>query len=1346
MRRQGDEYQDLAAWIAAVELLDPNGDYDRVEIEARESAHVDDVVRRARAGQDCYTQLKWATSAASQIDFAFLTRRRASGSKSLLEKFLASWRLIRRDGSEPLMELATNRVLDPRDPLLAVVDSRTGLLSARGLSPRSQAAKRLAELVGHLGCEPDELLDLFDHLIFTVGVTVRSAQDQAKHAMRANGMRCDDRALRTAVSVVGAWVRDGRRVLTADNVRAEVKRLGLLGEDRPGGGQEASVKWWARSAYVEQIRDIAPVGGLRDRADELEELARFCDGESSYLWWQAGPWAGKSALLATFVLNPPAHCDVVSFFINAWQATQSDSGACATAFIDQLSALTGEEPPASMSGSARDGHWRRLLRAAADQANAKGRRLVLVIDGLDEDRGAGPGSGMLSVAALLPKSPIGGLRVIAASRATPALPDAVPADHPLRSCQVRQLIPSPHARDVGRWAKRELREQLAVDGAGRDVLGLITASLGGLNSADLGELTNRPHYELEALLDGVLGRTVGARTGVAGSLSFMHETLAAEAAERFGRALTTYQGWIHQWAGSYQDRGWPAETPQYLLHGYAHMLAAIPDLPRLVDAATDASRHDRLLHATGGDAVAHDEVLKAYEMAVGEGGTDLVFPARLAVRHRALASRNADLPSELPAIWVNLGQPDRAEALVRGISDLGGRGAALECMIDALAEKGDLEDAEALARRINIPSWRTSRLHLRLSEVAADRGDLARAARLLDSALIDVGQLDISPRARFLARVAVVRSALDDLESAMLLMEEAATATEEVSGWEDISHTEVSNVAVAFVKLGDLDRAERMVRGLLCPADIPAGLADLAVAARDCGLPNESRAAFAEATRAAQSLTDAYERGTALAALARSCIAAGDQEHARRLLHTALETVDAVDDELEQYLWLLEDLASLAGQMGAVAEAQAIIDRAYFLIDDEYERAQVARAWAVTGRLDQAEKISEELTRPHHRADLLAKMAALLVHDVPSEAERLALRAEEAARGNRHDHWRLLGALAAATASVGDEELAEAVARTVDPEHEQSAALTGIAAALNTLGGWSRAQKAAETAEASLAAISAQYVRDEQTVGLVTVLAAAGQLDGAERLAMTVFRPAYRIDALRAVAVASEPGQRAMALARKANELIDRLYRREERDYAFGDLAEAYAHAGERSDAEAAVNRIVNDIISDRATFEIAKAAVVIGDYATAETITRTIADEYVRDDAIAMTAEHLADTADLESASSLLHQIVDRGCRARVATAIAASAGKQGDWATAEQHLDQIDEQYLNRFLARLALTAAKAGDSARARRYLLRALPSADLTMFLPAIAAIDPATILFLARQAIAEAATKPQVHAT
>lgn len=84
----------------------------------------------------------------------------------------------------------------------------------------------------------------------------------------------------------------------------------------------------ARSAYLDQVEQIFP-WELIGRETELAELAAFCTGDHdrTYVWWQGPAWAGKSALMATFVLHPPPGVRVVSFFITARYAGQSDRNA-----------------------------------------------------------------------------------------------------------------------------------------------------------------------------------------------------------------------------------------------------------------------------------------------------------------------------------------------------------------------------------------------------------------------------------------------------------------------------------------------------------------------------------------------------------------------------------------------------------------------------------------------------------------------------------------------------------------------------------------------------------------------------------------------------------------------------------------------------------------------------------------------------------------------------------------------------------------------------------------------------------------------------------------------------------
>jgi hypothetical protein len=183
-------------------------------------------------------------------------------------------------------------------------------------------------------------------------------------------------------------------------------------------------------AYLQQVRRIAPPNppGLQGRDAELVELAAFCTepDRGPYVWWQAGPWAGKSALLSTFVLRPPPavadQVTFVSFFITARLAAQDTREAFTQALLDQLAVITGEDLPAILPEASRDVFVLDLLGRAARLCADEGERLVLVVDGLDEDRHATAGPDAHSIAGLLPADPPTGMRVIVSGRPDPPAP------------------------------------------------------------------------------------------------------------------------------------------------------------------------------------------------------------------------------------------------------------------------------------------------------------------------------------------------------------------------------------------------------------------------------------------------------------------------------------------------------------------------------------------------------------------------------------------------------------------------------------------------------------------------------------------------------------------------------------------------------------------------------------------------------------------------------------------------------------------------------------------------------------------------------------------------------------
>ena len=127
--------------------------------------------------------------------------------------------------------------------------------------------------------------------------------------------------------------------------------------------------------------------------------------------------------MSWFVLHPPAGIrDSYSFFVTARFASQDERGAFIENVLEQLATLLGEPLPAYLTDSTRDAHLMGMLSDTARVCEERGERLVLVVDGLDEDRGVTTGPGAYSIAALLPASPPADMRIVVSGRPNPPYP------------------------------------------------------------------------------------------------------------------------------------------------------------------------------------------------------------------------------------------------------------------------------------------------------------------------------------------------------------------------------------------------------------------------------------------------------------------------------------------------------------------------------------------------------------------------------------------------------------------------------------------------------------------------------------------------------------------------------------------------------------------------------------------------------------------------------------------------------------------------------------------------------------------------------------------------------------
>ena len=312
--------------------------------------------------------------------------------------------------------------------------------------------------------------------------------------------------------------------------------------------------------YLAQVRRIAPPESA-GRDAELAELATFClePDREPYAWWRAGP-GGKSASSSTFVLRPPPEVAervrFVSFFITTRLAAQDTRQAFTEVLLGQLAALTGQELPAVLPDAIREGYLLDLLYQAAYTSQQAGERLVLVVDGLDEDRSVTTGPDAHSIAGLLPpdrgqgcglSSRVGPTR--RSPTTCPTSPAARPGHHPapvrLPVCPGRAAVGAPGIAAAAAGHRVGARRARIAD-----------LARGGLSAADLAELAEIPLWETESILQTAVGRTFARRparwaAGQGGrrSTCLVMKKLQAAAAGYLDGRLAGYRGRLHTWAG-----------------------------------------------------------------------------------------------------------------------------------------------------------------------------------------------------------------------------------------------------------------------------------------------------------------------------------------------------------------------------------------------------------------------------------------------------------------------------------------------------------------------------------------------------------------------------------------------------------------------------------------------------------------------------------------------------------------------------------------------------------------------------------------------------------------------------
>lgn len=813
------------------------------------------------------------------------------------------------------------------------------------------------------------------------------------------------------------------------------------------------------SAYLAQVARIAPAE-LFGRAKELDELAEFCTAPDSgpYLWLRAPAWVGKSALLSWFVLHPPPGVRVVSFFVTARFASQDDRIAFADAVLEQTLALRGQPVPPLLTESTRDAHMLTQLNEAAAVSLARGERLVLVVDGLDEDRGADGHS----IAALLPARPIAGMRVIVTGRPNPPLPPDVREDHPLHDpATVRTLAQSPHAALTRASTQRELKRLLTDQSGDRDLLGFITAAGGGLTARDLAELTARQAWQVEDRLHATAGRTFLTRAGTwqnQETYVLGHEELQNNAVSLLGdEALEAYRQRLHDWADVYARRGWPDDTPDFLLQGYFRLVQTTGPLARIVGLVTNPVRQARMLARSGAESAAAAELTMTQDAILAREPPDLAVMATVSVHRDVMVRRNRNISADLPALWARLGAFTRAEALAQSINDPEQRAAALQSIAD-VASPAACDDPEPAYPPPSPTSPTSSSV---VAHITLDPDDLAEHdVEILISAAQSTGGadattlFDAAEATAYTARNPDLRAKLwNDVAWARgmaAVSRDASTQPSTSLVGSYLRFAGLNDIARRAAAMGDLDRATGIARivHLVDPdSKLLSTIIEHAVKADDIGRVEEIALSFpaghgqtgalnrlvemaiqssspAGVEKAARALLAIEGVPTALIRLARAARDRGDAGSARELLAEALDampnprsrtekaavfeavrTMAEIRDVEETVCAITERTSGNIQLQALLTVAQAARDRG----DNAHARTLAARvlqdaATTASDRLEALDWFAPPRWALDEAADLLARLgeveqarAAAVALTDPQRQTRVLVRIVEAA-------------------------------------------------------------------------------------------------------------------------------------------------------------------------------------------------------------------------------------------------------------------------------------------------------------------------------------------------------------
>jgi tetratricopeptide (TPR) repeat protein len=330
--------------------------------------------------------------------------------------------------------------------------------------------------------------------------------------------------------------------------------------------------------------------------------------------------------------------------------------------------------------------------------------------------------------------------------------------------------PPRDAEDYFRGELKTLRESDVSEEAW-EILGMLCVAAGPLSREELAGILQKPPRRITKPLDAVARYLLGERR-----FELMHPRLREAVTGEFSRdELEAANRRMLEWCASYRARGWPPDTPEYMLDYYAAHLAAVGDRAGLF-ALID--RRWMLRHRSRDDKSTLTEFIRDVSRATT---TALQAPTRdwmAAFRGTYVLATVRSLASSLPPP-----------------------------LIAFLARAGETAEALSYAELVENPVQRCE-VFARLAAVALSQQNDREARRLADAALAALtgprepwGMLDAAYEP-----LCEVFIGLRDLEGLA-----TALAVAEKLGQDPWCAGAVALVAEAYSRLGHQDRTHTLV-------------------------------------------------------------------------------------------------------------------------------------------------------------------------------------------------------------------------------------------------------------------------------------------------------------------------------------------------------------------------------------------------------------------------------------------------------------------------------------------------------------------------------------------------------